>query len=406
MMVSEYFKMALSSIKGAKFRSGLTMFGIIIGVSSVVTIVGLGEGVKQQVATQVDAVSDSLVVIRPGKKTEAKAFNLDTLRSFVSSTGSLSEKDWRDTEKVAGVKSAVPVGIVSGIVSYDKDEYSGGNIIATTQNLPALLNQKVSFGEFFTEKDYNKNVAVIGQDVAEKLFKENVPIGKSLSIRGKNFIVQGIFEQQKSGTFAALNVNNSVMIPYESARQVGGSIQLMQVYVEANSADQVGDVSNTLKQTLIQNHAGQEDFTILQKQEALEDTNQAFYQITLFIAGVAFISFIVGGIGIMNIMFATVSERTREIGIRKAIGATNAQILGQFIMESIVLSILGGIIGILIAFLANAIIRVTTDLQPVITISIILMVGGLSVLTGIISGILPAAKASSKDPIVSLRSEA
>lgn len=405
-MLSEYYKMALSSIRGAKFRSFLTMFGIIIGVSSVVTIVGLGEGVKQQVSTQADAVSDSLIVVRPGKRAEAKAFSLDSLRSFVSSTGSLSEKDWRDTEKVTGVASAVPVGILSGIVGYEDDEYIGGNIIASTERLPALLNQKVEFGEFFTEKDYARNIAIIGKDVAEKLFKENVPVGKSLSIRGKNFIVQGIFEQQKSGSFAALNVNNSVIIPFDAARQVGGSIQLMQVYVEAQTPEDVTKVASAVRETLKANHAGQEDFTILEKEEALEATNEVFYQITLFIAGVAFISFIVGGIGIMNIMFATVSERTHEIGIRKAIGATNSQILGQFIMESVVLSVVGGVIGISFAFLINAVIRVTTDLQPVTTLNIVLLVGGLSVLTGIVSGLLPAARAAHKDPITALRSEA
>ena len=405
-MINEYIRMALSSIKGARFRSALTMFGIVIGVSSVVTIVSLGEGVKQQVSNQVDAVSDSLVVIRPGKQTEAKAFSLDSLRSFISSTGSLSEKDWRDSEKVEGVNSAVPVGIVSGIVSYEDKEYSGGNIIASTKQLPVLLNQKVQFGEFFTEKEYSRNIAIIGQDVAEKLFEENVPVGKSLNIRGTSYIVQGIFEQQKSGSFAALNLNNSVVIPYDSARQVGGSIQLMQVYVEAVSSDKVSDVVSALKTTLKANHAGQEDFTILEKEEALEATNEVFYQITLFIAGVAFISFIVGGIGIMNIMFATVSERTREIGIRKAIGATNGQILGQFIMESVVLSIVGGFIGIALAYFSNAIIRVSTDLQPVTTLRVVLIVGGLSAITGIISGLLPAAKAARKDPIASLRSEA
>jgi putative ABC transport system permease protein len=195
-MINEYVRMALSSIKGAKFRSALTMFGIVIGVSSVVTIVSLGEGVKQQVSNQVDAVSDSLVVIRPGKQTEAKAFSLDSLRSFISSTGSLSEKDWRDSEKVEGVNSAVPVGIVSGIVSYEDKEYTSGNIIASTQELPTLLNQKVQFGEFFTEKEYSRNVAVIGQDVAEKLFQENVPVGKSLNIRGTSYIVQGVLSNK------------------------------------------------------------------------------------------------------------------------------------------------------------------------------------------------------------------
>ena len=404
-MIAEYYKMALSSIRGARFRSFLTMFGIIIGVSAVVTIVGLGEGVKQQVATQVEEVSDSLVIIRPGKRTETRAFNLDSIRSFTSSSGSLSEKDWRDSEKVAGVSTAVPVGIVSGIVSYEDDEYANGSIIATTERLPALLNQKVEFGEFFTSEAYSRNVAVIGKDVAERLFEENVPVGKSLKIRGKNFIVQGVFEQQKSGTFAAMNINNSIIIPFDAARELGGTIQIMQIYVEAAEGQSVETIAQTVGETLKMNHAGQEDFTILQKDEALEATNEVFYQLTLFIAGVAFISFIVGGIGIMNIMFATVSERTKEIGIRKAIGATNSQILGQFVMESVVLSFVGGVVGIIVAYVANAVIRVTTDLQPVTTLNVVLIVAGISILTGVISGLLPAMKASRKDPIASLRAD-
>ena len=348
-MTTEYFKMAVASIRGARFRSALTMFGIIIGVSSVVTIVSLGEGVKQQVTTQAGEISDSLIVVRPGKEREATAFSLDVLRSYVdNNTGSLSEKDWRDTEKVPGVESSVPVGILSGIATFEDREYSNGSIIASTERLPTLLNETVEFGEFFTDDSSSKKkVAVIGRNVAESLFEENVPIGKALQIRGERFIVQGVFEQQDSGTFAAININNSILIPYESARDIGGSIQLLQVYIEAEEADKVPEVAAAVRETLMNNHAGQEDFTILEREEALEATNAVFYQLTVFIAGVAFISFIVGGIGIMNIMFAMVSERTREIGIRKAIGATNGQILGQFVMEATVLSVLGGIFGVI-----------------------------------------------------------
>jgi len=292
---------------------------------------------------------------------------------------------------------------LSGIVSYGEAEYAGGSIIASTSRLPVLLNQNIEYGEFFTENENNRSVAIIGRNVAEKLFQENVPIGKSLRIRGKNYVVEGIFEQQKSGTFAAINVNNSIIIPFDAAHQVGSTIQLLQIYVEAETAEKVGQVSTAIRETLKKNHAGQEDFTILEKEEALEATNEVFYQLTVFVAGVAFISFIVGGIGIMNIMFATVSERTREIGIRKAIGATNPQILGQFVMEAIVLSIMGGFFGILFSYLANAVIRVTSDLQPVTTLNVIMLATGLSVLTGIISGILPAVTAARKDPITSLR---
>lgn len=403
-MISEYLRMAINSIRAAKFRSILTMFGIIVGVSSVVTIVSLGQGVREQITAQAGEIGDSLIVIRPGKKTEARAISLDAIKSFSSSAGSLSEKDWYDTQKVEGVKSVVPIGVVSGLSTYNDNEYSG-SIIATTSRLPLLLNQKVEYGSFFTSDDTKRRVAVIGRDVAEELFKENVPIGKKLSIRGTEYIVIGVFEQQSSGSFATINVNDSIFLPYEASRTLSNNIQLLQLFVEIEEGEDVQAVAGDVKVKLITNHAGQEDFSVLEKEEALDATNEIFYQLTVFIAGVAFISFIVGGIGIMNIMFATVSERTREIGIRKAIGATRSQILGQFIMESIVLSILGGVLGIMLSLLANVIIRVTTNLQPVLTTDVVLIVFSISAATGIISGLLPAAKAASKDPITALRTD-
>lgn len=402
-MIAEYFKMALASIRGARFRSILTMFGIIVGVSSVVTIISLGEGVRQQITGTLGANSDSLIVVRPGKRAEARVISLDALRSFTASAGSLSEADWRSAEKVEGVDTVVPVGIVSGVAGYGGRDYNA-DIIATTNRFPLLVNQQVEYGSFFQAGDLKKNVVVIGRDVAEELFREHAPLGKRLTIRGKDFVVQGIFEKQNSGTFAAVSVNNAVILPYDSAREIGGNIQLLQLFVEVESPDMVATVARSIRTTLTENHAGQEDFSVLEKEEALEATNEVFYQLTVFTAGVAFISFIVGGIGIMNIMFATVSERTREIGIRKAVGATNTQILGQFVMEAVVLSLLGGLFGILISLMANGAIRATTDLQPVITMQAVTVVFAISATTGIISGILPAAQAARKDPITALRS--
>ena len=401
-MLIEYFKMAFNSIRSAKFRSGLTMFGIIVGVSSVVTIVSLGEGVRQQITAQVGENSDSLILVRPGQQRDANAISLDAIGSFGANAGSLSEKDWKDTEQVEGVKSVVPVGVISGVAGYLDREYNG-TIIASTPQLPLFLNQTVEFGSFFEADDNDKKVAVIGRNVAEQLFQESVPVGKRLTIRGSQYLVQGIFEQQNAGTFANINVNNSIVLPYDAAKNIGSNIQLLQLYVEADNPETVAATAESVRATLKENHAGQEDFNVLEKEEALEATNEVFYQLTVFIAGVAFISFIVGGIGIMNIMFATVSERTREIGIRKAVGATNTQILGQFVMESVVLSVVGGAIGIGVSVVANAVIRVTTDLQPVITPQVALVVFGLSAATGIVSGFLPAARAASKDPITALR---
>ena len=401
-MISEYFKMAIASIRSAKFRSILTMFGIIVGVSSVVTIVSLGEGAQRQILDQTSNIKDTLIIVRPGKKSNTKTVDLNILNNLKMTGGSLNEKDWRTTEKIPNVKSVIPLGAIDGIASYENRDYNG-SIIASSSRLPLLINQQIEFGSFFSDKDNTRRVAVIGRDVAERLFEENVPIGKKLTIRGKSYIVQGVFEQQKSGTFATINVNNSIFLPYDAAREIGQNIDILQLFVETNDSKNVPTVAKNIFETIKKNHAGQEDFAVLEKEEALKATNGVFHQLTIFIASVAFISFIVGGIGIMNIMFATVSERTREIGVRKAIGATNNQILGQFVMEAIVLSVFGGFLGILVSLVANGVIRATSDLQPIITLDVALIVFSISVATGIISGILPAIQAARKDPISALR---
>ena len=401
-MIGEYFKMALTSIRGAKFRSGLTMFGIIVGVSSVVIIVSLGQGVRQQISGQFGDVGDSLIIVRPGQQSESGAFSLDSLLSFANASGNITQTDLESIENTPGVASSAPIGIVSATPTVDDREFNG-SVIATSPDLPTFVSNEIEFGNFFGPDDVDKRMAIIGRDVAEELFQETVPIGRSVEIRGDEYTVQGIFELRSSSSFATFDVNNSIFIPYDVAVASEASPQILQVFVEADSPDAVVTTADNIRTALLENHAGEEDFTVLEKDEALEATNEVFYQLTIFTAGVAFISFIVGGIGIMNIMFATVSERTKEIGIRKAVGATNAQILGQFVMEAVVLSMVGGLIGILTALVGIGVIRAVSDLQPVITPMIGLVVFGLSAATGIISGILPAAQAAAKDPIDALR---
>lgn len=401
-MTLEYFKMAVASVRRARFRSLLTMFGIIVGVSSVVTIVSLGEGVRQQISTQIGGESqEQLIVVKPGKQTDQRLISLDAFTAL-SQSGSISNKDWQDTGRIEGVSSVVPVGVISGVATYENKEYSG-NIIATTADFPEMFSQNVEFGAFFDEDNSKQNYAVVGRDVAETLFEENNPVGRPFTIRGVEYRVNGVFELQESGTFSAVNVNNSIVLPHEAAQANGSTIQVVQVFLKASEDSDVNKVAGDVFNKIKANHAGQVDFSVLTEEEALQSTNEVFYQLTVFTAGVAFISFIVGGIGIMNIMFATVSERTREIGIRKAIGATNVQILGQFLVEAMVLSVLGALLGIVVSFAANALIRISTDLQPVITVEIAIAACTISVATGVVSGLLPAFKAARKDPITALR---
>ncbi len=401
-MFIEYYKMAVASIRRARFRSLLTMFGIIVGVSSIVTIVGLGEGVKQQISRQLGSESQqNLIVVRPGKKSNGNFISLDSFTAL-NKSGSLNDRDWQDISRIKGVKHTVPIGVVNGLASYEDREYSG-NIIATTPDFAEMFARGVEFGSFFDKENEHKKFAIIGRDVAERLFQENDPIGRSFKIRGVEYFVNGVFELQESGTFSVVNVNRSIMIPYNAATKAKSDIQVVRVFLQAKSSSEINTVADKIFKRLKSNHAGQVDFSVLKEEEALQSTNELFYQLTVFTAGVAFISFIVGGIGIMNIMFATVSERTREIGIRKAIGATNPQILGQFLVEAMVLSLLGAFLGIIFSLIGNGLIRVFTDMQPIITWQIAVITFGVSVITGMVSGILPAFKAARKDPITALR---
>jgi putative ABC transport system permease protein len=402
-MYSEYLKMALSSLRANKFRSGLTMFGVIIGIASVVTMISLGEGTRREIRSQITKLGNNVIVIQPGKIEESEQFSVEKLRNTPKRTnGSLSDEDWRASEKIPNVASSTPIGEVAALASYKGRDYSA-SVVATTHTFAEILDNKVEFGKFFEITDNNKNYAIIGRDVAEELFQENVPIGRTVKLRDTEFIVQGIFEQQASNILTPFDINHAVVIPYEPAKKITGTVTITQLLIRTTTPEYVTTTRDAVAATLKTLHAEQEDFTILSEDQVADATSQVFSQLSLFITGVAFVSLLVGGIGIMNIMFATVSERTREIGIRKALGATNQQLLGQFITEAAMVSVVGGIIGVIISFMINGLLRATTSFQPIITTEVVGIVVAISVGIGVVSGILPAARAARKDPIESLR---
>ncbi len=407
MLISINVKMALSSLRTTKVRSALTMLGIIIGVLSVVTMVSIGEGVKQKVAQQIGQ-SGNLITVRPGhlvRRDEAGNISTVNLLSSFSATTFTSD-DLAVIDKVPGVKLVTPMSLVNGMPQADDIVYDEGLVIATRDNVGTALNQKLEFGSFFSDKDKVQDGAVIGKRVAEKLFQENVPIGRLFMIRGHEFRVRGIFEDTPSSPLIPYSdYGNAVFIPYEAGKQINGeSAQIYQVLIKANDGEDQNKVIATLTENLKQAHSGQADFTVLKQNETYALASSILNQLTSFVAGIAAVSLLVGGIGIMNIMLVSVTERTREIGIRKAVGATNRQIMLQFLIEAMVLSLSGGIIGVLLSFLTNYLLHITTSLEPVINLPIIAVASGVAIFVGILFGIAPAAKAARKDPIDALRS--
>lgn len=410
-MFSRNAKAAMRGLRSSKWRSLLTMTGIIIGVASVVTTVSLGEGVKKQVVGQVNKLGSDLITVRPGnlvsrdKNGQITHVNLAAGFSFASS--SLTQGDLETIQKTKGVDVVVPISIAGEGAKADQTEYNDGVVIGTTAPLADAIKQKVAFGAFFEEADNDRNVAIIGQQVAEQLFHENVPIGMTLTIRGEDFIVRGIFENFSGMPLSfGPDFNKAIFIPYNAARALtDGSSPITHVLVRVKDPDTTGQVVADLNNNLRNAHGGQTDFTVLQQNENVTLTGDLLNLFTGLIAGIAAISLLVGGIGVMNIMLVLVSERTREIGVRKAVGATNRQILTQFLTEATILSVVGGIIGILLAILINFLFRIFTNLNPVISWQVVLLAFGVTILVGIIFGFTPALRAARKDPIDALRYE-
>ncbi len=409
MLLTPYIKLAMASIRSARWRSFLTMLGIIIGVASVVVTVSIGEGVKQQISKQINQLGPELITVRPGaivsrdENNEIVGVNLLASANVVA----FNEGDWKAIQKTKNIPVTVPFNVVSGLPKYEDTTMPNSIIIGTTEELPTVLQQDLEYGSFFNKSDKEKKVVVVGKRVAEQLFNELAPIGKSLTIRGEKFIVRGVFEDfPNTSLIASTDYNSTIFMPYEvSKKLIGGQVQISQILAKASTSESVEQAVSDINTSLKALHGGEQDFTVLKQEENIAIASNVLDLITAFIAGVAAISLLVGGIGVMNIMLVLVSERTREIGVRKAVGATNRQIMLQFLVESSVISVTGGFFGVIVSILVNYLIRITTDLQPVISLPIMFISVGIALSVGIIFGTMPAVRAARKDPIESLRYE-
>lgn len=402
-------RMALSGVKGSKWRSFLTMLGIIVGIVAVVTVVGIGEGVKRQIAGTLAHFGDDLIIVRPDDSSDDSSVGLGNTDVVfgMSSSVSLSNADTDLVARAEGVGLSAPLMLVPGTVKVDTRTVGGTKVVSTASDVPQLLNQGLAYGDFWTNEDEDAHFAVLGQQAAYALFEEPVPLGKSFVFRGQSFQVRGIFEPFAKVPFSpTASFDTTIFIPHKTAvRLTNSGVEPYAILAKPIDANKLDSTIGSIREQLSDARGGEQDFSVLESHESVEAGSSVIRLLSMWIFAVAAIALLMGGVGIMNIMLLVVTERMHEIGVRKAVGATSRQILGQFVLEATVLSVVGGAIGIVLSAGVVGLLRTYTDLDPVISWPAIGIAAGVSVAIGIVFGAIPAIKAARKDPIEALRHE-
>ncbi len=396
---------ARQSLKSNRMRSTLTMLGITIGVASITAILSLSEGASQIVSSQVDSLGGNIAVIRPGAGSETPLQDLSQFPSpehFAAST--LTSADISAIQKVNNVAAVAPMMVLSGSVKAKATAPLNTSIVASTPDLATISGLKVQDGEFL-DPALNIYTAVIGPQLSVDIFGTEASIAKTVTVRGKTFTIIGVLKRTNTPiNYNGVNFDESIIINQEAGRQLNqGAVQVQQINIQSDSIAHLSQVIIDINKALLKNHLGEADFTVLSGDKIAQPTNRLFFAIAGTTSAIAAISLLVGGIGIMNIMLVSVAERTREIGIRKALGASNGDIVAQFLIESVALSIGGGVSGYIIGYLVSFGISSFLPFFPIFSWEIAVTAIVVSLVIGTLFGIYPAIRASRKDPIDALR---
>ncbi len=410
--LSQSLRMALRSLSANKTRSALTMLGIVIGVAAVIAMLSIGRGAQASITGQIQSLGTNLLMVMPGSTQSGG------VRSSIGSAQTLTYEDSQALAGLSSLASIVPVSNSNGQFVYGNQNMRT-SVAGVTPEYASVRNYKVADGEFITAAHFNarSQVVVLGHSAAATLFGDaGLAVGKTVRINGQPFRVVGVLESKGSSGFGS--EDDLGLIPLTTAqtrltgatRVSGGQRSVAIIFVQTANSDNTDAATEDIRAVLRRRHrltaTSDDDFSIMSQKDILNTASQITTILTLFLGGVAGISLLVGGIGIMNIMLVSVTERTREIGLRKAVGARKLDILSQFLIEASWLSVMGGILGIVLGWgLSQLIGQVISSITPVVGLDAVLLATAFSAAVGVFFGLYPAWRAGNLNPIDALRYE-
>ena len=405
MLLKTHFRLARASIKENRTRSFLTCLGISIGVASIILILSLMGSITNLVQNEINEIGADLIVVRPTSTKDSLDNVIEELTSSNTfEQSSLSLEDVSTISEVKDVSAVAPIATSTNTVSSQKNNLPSVSVLGTNSDFITIEPLALRYGSFLGN-DNIENSVVLGHTLSLNLFNTlGSTIGETVNIMGEKFMVVGVLDKvDKSINFDNVDFDNALIIDAETLNELNGSAQVQQINIKAANTDSLATISENINEKLKDSKSGDQNFSVTYGEAITHPADSLFSIISGMLTLVAAISLVVGGIGIMNIMLVSVAERTYEIGIRKAVGASARNILVQFMFEALILSFIGGFFGLLLGYFIAFLISTITPFAPYLSWEILLLTLLTTLVVGIVFGIYPALKAATKDPIESLK---